>query len=373
MTMRLNRSIALAGTFVMSVQVLTLVLTLVLTIVLALVAGINAAAASDCPCKRIGPKSCLPDPACEAREHEALKGFSHGPQGTIRLDLQKSGGNARDDYEVARPSLAPHANQPAPPAVAIPQPPTIANHPAPPENSSAPVGPAPTSAGIGGGLRILETGYSHLSELGEEARGYGLYSYAILPSNSDRASSFLGEVFKEIPAISETGAQPPQLNILYVPLLKDKEGDFTVLLRDAGANRTKVGAEYGRSLYDYKMARALLDHICNPPDKSVRDLCSSDLSRGPYIFTYALPASSMNSVPPPFLLVDLSNINPQAFGELLSAFKEQVKRQDITDQARIRTLRLAILNITLTAADWVNPIQKAIADIVHSSGDDDKK
>jgi hypothetical protein len=82
----------------------------------------------------------------------------------------------------------------------------------------------------------------------------------------------------------------------------------------------------------------------------------------------------MNSVPPPFLLVDLSDIHEQAFGELLQAFKAQVKRDDITDQARIKTLKLTILDIVLTAADWVTPIQKAMAEIVHSSaGEDDKK
>jgi len=50
-----------------------------------------------------------------------------------------------------------------------------------------------------------------------------------------------------------------------------------------------------------------------------------------------------------------------------------LKRDDISDQARIRTLRLMILDIALTAADWVNPVEKAIADIVHSPSADEKK
>jgi hypothetical protein len=221
--------------------------------------------------------------------------------------------------------------------------------------------------------RILETGYSHLAELGKEADGYGLYSYVILPSDDNRASLFLSEVFKEIPSIGDTSAKPAQLNILYVPLRKDKEADFAAMLRAPNRDAAKLGAEYTKSFYDYKIARALLDHVCNPPDPSVLELCNGDLSRGPYIFTYASPASKIEPVPPPFLFVDLSDVHERAFGELLAAFQAQVKREDIADQARIRTMRLNILQVVLTAADWVSPVQKAIADIVHSASGDDKK
>jgi hypothetical protein len=218
-----------------------------------------------------------------------------------------------------------------------------------------------------------KTGFSHLTELGKEVDGYGLYSYVILPSDDTRAALFLGEVFKEIPSIGDTSAKPSQLNILYVPLRKDKEADFAAMLKAPGRDAAKLGAEYTKTFYDYKIARALLDHVCNPPDPSVLKLCNGDLSRGPYIFTYASPASKIEPVPPPFLLVDLSDVHERAFGELLAAFQAQVKREDIGDQAKIRTMRLNILQIALTAADWVTPVQKAIADIVHTATGDGKK
>jgi hypothetical protein len=221
--------------------------------------------------------------------------------------------------------------------------------------------------------RILETGYGILSELGKEDSGYGLYSYAILPSDAPRSEIFLTELFKEIPSIGQTAAPRSQLNIFYVPLQKDREAAFAALTRNSGATAEKMGPDFSRSFYDYRMARALLDHVCNPPAESVRRLCEGDLSRGPYIFTYASAASNMSSVPPPFLFVDLSNVHEQAFGEFIAAFRAQVKRDDITDQARISTLRLTVLSIVLTAADWVNPVEKAVADIVHSPSDDEKK
>jgi hypothetical protein len=206
-----------------------------------------------------------------------------------------------------------------------------------------------------------------LARLGNENAGYGLYSYAIVVSDSIRSSAFLAEIFKSTPAIEDTGTQPSQLNILYVPMRTEKTKDFSAIVKSPDVDAAALGATYSKSFYDYKLARVILDHVCSAPPDSMRDLCRGDLSRGPFIFTYATPASNLANVPPPYLFVDLSDIHEKAFGELLSAFREQVKREDVSDGARINTLRLTILNIVLTASDWVVPVQKAIADVVHST------
>ncbi|MDQ6868017.1 MAG: hypothetical protein M3178_06295 [Pseudomonadota bacterium] len=124
-------------------------------------------------------------------------------------------------------------------------------------------------------------------------------------------------------------------------------------------------ATHSKNFYDYKMSRELLDHLCDPPAEEIRAVCEGDLSRGPYIFTYAKPASKLAPVPPPFLFVDLSPVHERAFPEFISAFIAQVKREDISDFAKIDTLRLRVLSIVLTAADFVAPVQKATEDIVH--------
>ena len=124
------------------------------------------------------------------------------------------------------------------------------------------------------------------------------------------------------------------------------------------------------SFYNFKIARAILDHLCGSPPDNMRELCQSDL-RGPYIFTYAAPASKLEAVPPPYLFVDFSEVDLRAFGEMLSAYRAQVKREDVNDNARINTLRLRILQIALKASDWVTPIQSAVQysidGIVHSA------
>jgi hypothetical protein len=74
----------------------------------------------------------------------------------------------------------------------------------------------------------------------------------------------------------------------------------------------------------------------------------------------------LEPVPPPFLFVDLSDVDLQAFGEYVAAFKAQVKREDISDGARINSLRLQVLNVALKGAGLVGPVEKAIANMIHS-------
>jgi hypothetical protein len=69
-------------------------------------------------------------------------------------------------------------------------------------------------------------------------------------------------------------------------------------------------------------------------------------------------------VPPPYLVLDLSGVHVRAFGEFIAAYKVHVKRPDYPDREPIDTLRLRILHIVLTAADWITPTKNAIADIL---------
>jgi hypothetical protein len=243
-----------------------------------------------------------------------------------------------------------------------------------PPGPVVPAGPgSQKSASKGARPKITNTGYSHLVEAGTEVDGYGLYSYAILPSDSERAALFLNEVFKEFLSIGTFTQTRASLNILYVPLRKDKQAEFTAMLRAAGSAAT-LGAEYTKSFYDYGMAQALLNRVCNPPDPSVQAACSGSLSKGPYLFTYVAPASKIEPLPPPFLFVDLSRVEPKGFAELLDAFRAQVKQDDISDQARIETLRLKVLEFVLRGSSVVGPVHEAVAKIIHAAfGSGDKK
>jgi hypothetical protein len=127
-----------------------------------------------------------------------------------------------------------------------------------------------------------------------------------------------------------------QTNILYIPLKRNKAKEWSKGLKLG--NEAALRAAYAKNFYDYKMSRTLLNHLCVSPAKEIRRACESDLSRGPYIFSYARPASKITPVPPPFLFMDLSDVHERAFPEIIAAFRAQVKRDDITDRSKIDTL-----------------------------------
>ena len=208
---------------------------------------------------------------------------------------------------------------------------------------------------------ILETGYDQLKGLGREAAGYGLYSYGLLTTPSPRSAAFLDEIFK-----SNTAAARTQLNNFYIPTKKDKVVNLAVLVAASRNDQSKLSGRYSEAMYDYKMARAILSHLCNPPPKPMKDLCKGPMSGGPYILTGARPASSLEPVPPPFLFVDLSDINPHAYPEFISAFRAVVKQEDVTDDGKLHSQRLKVLNLALTAADWIPKTKKSVVDIAHA-------
>ena len=283
-------------------------------LVVALLAGsVSSSFAQNCTCKNIGSSLCIPDPTCiDGLVKKSIEGAVRDVGRAVEKRTQDSGFTGERGAREIRAAVE--------------------------RDIEATIAKTVRENAIGR-LTILETGYSQLSELQKEEAGYGLYSYAVITSDSDRAAAFLGEVFKSIPAIESTAAQREQINIFYLPLKKEKSGEFADAVNSLEGNPSGLGAKYSQSLYDYKMGRAILNHICNPPAASVRDLCQGDMSRGPYIFTYAGPASNLEPVPPPFLFVDLSDVDPRAFGEFISAYRAQVKREDIADGARINTPR----------------------------------
>jgi hypothetical protein len=303
-------------------------------LILALVAAsTKAAVAQDCTCIRV-LGVCLPNPDCNLAN--PIRPLPPIPDGERRLDDAIS----KDTQHTGRESEK-----------------TIKDLGRALEEASARV---PR-------LTILATGYSPLPELGREELGYGLYSYVVLSSDSIQSSALLKEIFSWIPRIEDTPGNRLQLNIFYLPTKEESVAPFTKELIIAGSDTTALGLRFANSFYDYKMSRAIINHICNPPADAVREFCAGDTSRGPYLFTYAAPGSSLEPVPPPFLFVDLSDIDIRAFAEYVAAFKAQIKREDISDGARINSLKLKILDASLKASNLVQPVGKAIADIIHAT------
>ena len=113
------------------------------------------------------------------------------------------------------------------------------------------------------------------------------------------------------------------------------------------------------TLYCIGFARILID--------SMVKFCRSEFGRGPFLFTYARPASVLDRIPPPLLFVDLSEVGEEAFLEYIAAYKTQVKSDDINDGSKIDTMRLKILRLLVAGKGLLVPIEKAIAYVIHVS------
>ncbi|MFO1102346.1 MAG: hypothetical protein U1E20_05520 [Methylocystis sp.] len=236
---------------------------------------------------------------------------------------------------------------------------------APSFRAPSPATPSEPGGGGGGGPAerptILGTAYDFLYAPGAETAGYGLYSYVILPRPSERAVAFLREIVGHFPAASNVTEAKQRINILYLPTKASSRGQPAF---PADAETAALTSFLDRS-YDFGMAQGLLFHLCDRPAPAVAQLCANDLSGGPYILTYATKISDLSPLPPPFLFVDLTNVRPRAFSLFVAAYAAQVKRPDFSDGARLSDFRLQLANIVLTAADWVQPVSAAVADIAH--------
>ena len=202
---------------------------------------------------------------------------------------------------------------------------------------------------------IVENGYEFLYAKGSERPGFGLYSYVLLtPSSPERAKAFLQAVFGLTPHVTAFGADIAQVNVIYIPLVKDTKQGAAVANADDATSR-----------YSFDLARALIQSICQAPKiGSQVPSCQGGLSAGPYLFSYASPIGDGAKMEPPALFVDLTGYRQEAFPTIVDAYKAQVKRKDISDRKEIDAFSITVLSALETAAAWANPIQHAIGDVI---------
>lgn len=154
-------------------------------------------------------------------------------------------------------------------------------------------------------MDILTSVYDYLHRTGIEKPGYGLYSYALFPVHSPRAERFLEELFKTTGYAVESRIDFENLNIIYLPTREDR---LSFLLSVLSESPDPPAGTFAEQFYDYALARRLLAQICTAPAEEIRDVCFSDLSRGPYLFTYSQLVSKLSTIPPPYLFLDLSSM-----------------------------------------------------------------
>jgi len=236
-------------------------------------------------------------------------------------------------------------------------------HHAPPVAPSAVVPPPsarPTKTIASSQARITDSGYDFLYASGGERDGYGLYTYALMTSaDAERSKAFFSAITSTTPEASLFGNDIKTINVIYLPFSKPDGTDVA------------VGEPVTR--YNYGLARVILNEICQSDMADLRDICSGSLSYGPYLFTYYSKLDAKDKLAPPALFVDLTSVHQKAFSTYIDAYKAQVKREDISDKAKIEALSLKLLSILLDASDILPPVKDAVAGIVHPAGIDKAK
>jgi hypothetical protein len=189
--------------------------------------------------------------------------------------------------------------------------------------------------------------------------GFGLYTHVLLARPDERGRALIDAVrtIRWDPARMAPD-DIARTNLFAIPVADEIDAVFA----------SQEGAEAGNALieasvYDYARAEDLLFRFCRAADDPAPPFCAGRL-RGPYLLSHADLLLDAEAVTPPYLLVDLSDVHPGAFGEMVQAVMAQVMLEDFTSREKIDTLHLQFLTIVLTAADWVDPIRKSIAEII---------
>lgn len=200
-----------------------------------------------------------------------------------------------------------------------------------------------------------------------EDEGYGLYTYMLFAGPSPRNTILLRALIESTSASSKNALSHTQyLNLFAIPTHSRMKA--WRLVRRQPNDLEAFGNRPGdQTLYDYGFAADVSVRLCrrdSPPGPSICPLSK----RGPYFLTIARRIQNLDPAMHPFLLVDLSDVDEQAFGEFVSALKQQVMRPDFTDRRKLETVRLSMISYILAAADVVRPVMDGLDSILKLSG-----
>ena len=213
--------------------------------------------------------------------------------------------------------------------------------------------------------RIIDTRSAPLLHPGDEEAGYGLYTYVLLRGRTDRDSHFLKDIVATAP--SAAGVAPPlraQIDLMLIPANSCPAGTATSATNCAAPEPEIIPGNLKAS-YNFEESNAILEELCTNPPEQVVKFCREPFGEGPFLFTYALPVSKMNSIPPPFLFFDFTDQDEAGFPDYIDAYEAVLKSDDFTDDSKLKTLRLRILDIYNRARAAAGPTAEGAVKLIH--------
>jgi hypothetical protein len=242
--------------------------------------------------------------------------------------------------------------------------------PARPAAPAEPLAPSGRSEGEGPKTRIIDTRSAPLLHPGEEPEGYGLYTYVLLRQSADRDSHFLKDIVATAPSAS--GVALPlrtQIDLMLIPANPCPPTPAKSPPR-CPAPQVETVANDPKAAFNYDESNAILEELCANPPKQISGFCREPIGQGPFLFTYARPVTKMNPIPPPFLFFDFTDHEEAAFPDYIEAYETVPKSDDFTDDSKLNTLRLRILDVFNRARAVAGPTTEGAIKLVHlfSSG-----
>jgi tetratricopeptide (TPR) repeat protein len=198
-----------------------------------------------------------------------------------------------------------------------------------------------------------------------ERDDYGRYTYVLAPRASERGrqQALLNAVLTGTGWAERLEFDRRKLNVFYFPV----QHDYQDAARRLATSRPDAAAgPIVASYYDSDFASELLSRLCGAVSSGVAPpgICKTDLSSGPYVVTLAKTLKQQESDPGPYLVVDLSNVHPDAFRRIVEQLKVQVRQPEFTDLQRVSQTRLELLSIILNMSETIKGVQSTMASLV---------
>jgi hypothetical protein len=204
-----------------------------------------------------------------------------------------------------------------------------------------------------GHVRLIDSVYGFVDGgKHREPKEYGRYSYVVFLQRDERAIALTREILASTAQESTVATSPNELNLIEFPVRRSfwSSSDGTALL--AGSTVAAVENSIVEKYYDEGFARDVLRAACRD-EKVAAVMCSRGFSQGPYLITFAEPASHEHQAKPPYLVVDLGKIQPLGFSYFIERFKEQAITTELSDRSRIDNFKNRILALVLDMSSWL--------------------
>jgi len=218
-----------------------------------------------------------------------------------------------------------------------------------------PKGPPPTR-GIEGDVQ--DSVYAPVDRQAPPPRGYGLYTVLLTRSINPNTLKVLSELFVTTSNATDAAIARENLNLIMIPV--KNASDAERVLRSARAQPGTTATELLNSNYDFGEAAKLMASLCRSDrGAAVMKACGSTPPDGPLLVTAVMPLSSSAADEKRLLVVNISQTNPGAIGEVLVSYRRQIQQKDWPNAPRTETWRLWALNQALGAASLLTELKKA--------------